>query len=278
MTDPTPALVKYPRTRHVDGSRRQIGDDACDLPLAALAKRPLVVCEKLDGANAALSFAPGGRLLLQSRDHYLTGGPRERHFALFKTWAHVHAPALYTALGDRFVMYGEWLYAKHTVFYDRLPHYFLEFDVLDRATGAFLSAEARRELLFGSPVVPAPVLHWGPIARTGDLDRLVGRSRYKSPDWRDALAAAATASGSRPAHVARQTEDSDLAEGVYLKHEAGGRVIERAKFVRADFVQAIRAADDHWQSRPVLANALAPGIDILAPETGVEGAYDDPAA
>jgi hypothetical protein len=36
-------------------------------------------------------------------------------------------------------MYGEWVYAKHTVFYDKLPHYFLEFDILETKTGAFLS-------------------------------------------------------------------------------------------------------------------------------------------
>ncbi len=55
-------------------------------------------------------------------------------------------------------MYGEWLYAKHTVFYDNLPHYFMEFDVLDRLTRAFLSTTARRELLTGLPVMPVPVI------------------------------------------------------------------------------------------------------------------------
>lgn len=279
MTQSTnPALVKYPRTRHVEGSRRQAGDDATDHKLATLAGQPVVATEKLDGANCAVSFTTDGRLLLQSRGHYLTGGPRERHFALFKTWTNMHAPALFSALGSRFVMYGEWLYAKHTVFYDRLPHYFVEFDLLDREAGVFLSTAARREVLYGLPVVPAPRLHNGPVSRLADLDRLVGPSLYKSAAWRDALVRAAEASGSRPDHVARQTEDSDLAEGVYLKQEAGGRVIERAKYVRADFVQAIATADDHWQSRPILPNALAPGIDILAAETGVKGAYDDPDA
>src|SRR5205807_2014548 len=33
------------------------------------------------------------------------------------------------ALTDRYILYGEWLYAKHTVFYTDLPHYFLEFDI-----------------------------------------------------------------------------------------------------------------------------------------------------
>ncbi|MEM6974493.1 MAG: RNA ligase family protein [Pseudomonadota bacterium] len=280
MTSHPPALRKFPRTRHIEGSRRQAGDDADDQPLSAFAGHSLVATEKLDGANAGLSFAADGTLLLQSRGHYLTGGGRERHFALFKTWANTHAPGLRNALGARHVMYGEWLFAKHTVFYDRLPHYFFEFDVLDRESGQFLSSGARRDLLYGLPIVPAPVLPRAEIPDAQALTRLIGPARYKSADWRDALARAAAASGSRPEHVARQTEDSDLAEGVYLKQEDDdtGRVVERAKYVRGDFVQAIKAADSHWLSRPILPNQLAPGVDILAPQTGVTGAYDDPDA
>src|SRR3712207_3917143 len=129
-------LYKYPRTPHLTGSRLQPGDE--DLRVVALGDldgRRLVVEEKLDGANSAVSFGEDGRLLLQSRGHFLDGGPRERHFGLLKAWAGSVQSELWRALGSRFVMYGEWLYAKHTIFYDALPHYFFEFDVLDRLTG-----------------------------------------------------------------------------------------------------------------------------------------------
>lgn len=59
--------------------------------------------------------------MLQSRGHYLTGGPRESQFGLFKSWAATFAPILWPVLGDRYVLYGEWLYAKHICFYDALP-------------------------------------------------------------------------------------------------------------------------------------------------------------
>ena len=132
-------LYKYPRTYHIEGSRLQPGDqDLACIPFAEIAGRHLVVEEKMDGANAALSFSPSGSLLLQSRGHYLAGGPRERHFDLFKQWAHTHRGAFWPVLGERYVLYGEWLYAKHTIYYDALPHYFLEFDVLDKAQGRFL--------------------------------------------------------------------------------------------------------------------------------------------
>ena len=77
-----------------------------------------------------------------------------KHFALFKTWAQTHAEALRACLGHRYVLFGEWLFAKHTIFYDRLPHYFLEFDVYDRVADRFLSTPARRALLAGAPVQP----------------------------------------------------------------------------------------------------------------------------
>ena len=149
-------MRKYPRTHHIEGSRRQVGDEDLDsVPFGALAGRHLVIEEKVDGANAGISFDGAGNLRLQSRGHFLTGGPRERHFALFKSWAARHQGRLYAAIGDRYVLYGEWVYAKHTVFYDALPHDFLEFDVLDTTTDRFLGTPERRVLCRGAGRVGA---------------------------------------------------------------------------------------------------------------------------
>jgi hypothetical protein len=267
-------IYKYPRTRHIEGSRLQVGDMADDKPIKDLKGKRLIVEEKLDGANSAVSFDADGSLLLQSRGHYLTGGSRERHFALFKKWAAAHAHVLHPVLGHRFVMYGEWMYAKHTVFYDSLPHYFMEFDVLDRDNGIFLGTAARRSLLTGLPIMPAPVVHEGEVTSVDHLNSMTRPTPYKSANWRHALAIAAERSGSRADMVDQQTEDSDLAEGLYVKQEDTDHVLDRFKFVRADFLQAIEAADGHWHDRPILPNSLAEGIDILAPVLGVEGAYD----
>src|ERR1700722_17663334 len=141
-------LAKYPRTQHIEGSRLQPGDEDMEsVPFEEVKGRHLVVEEKIDGANSGLSFGPEGELLLQSRGHFLRGGGNERQFSIFKSWANAHAPALREALGTRYVVYGEWLYAKHTVYYDALPHYFMEFDVLDTDDDTFLSTDRRHELL-----------------------------------------------------------------------------------------------------------------------------------
>lgn len=259
-------LRKYPRTRHLWGSRLQPGDEDLEAaPFAEIEGRPLVVEEKLDGANAAVSFDHDGRPWLQSRGHYLTGGYRERHFDLLKTWAMCHRDALFAALGTRYVMYGEWLYAKHTIFYDRLPHYFMEFDVLDRHTGAFLSTPRRRALLAEAPVCSVPVLHEGTTPSIEALARRVGPSLYKSERWYPALGDAAREQGLSVERIERETDASSLAEGLYVKVEEGGEVTGRFKWVRHGFLASVVDSGGHWLDRPILPNRLAPGVDIYDP-------------
>ena len=257
-------LHKYPRTHHLEGSRLQPGDEDLDsVPFARLAGRFLVVEEKLDGANAGLSFDAAGRPWLQSRGHFLAGGVREKHFDLFKRWAHAHAAALRDAVGDRFVLYGEWLYAKHTIFYDLLPHYFLEFDLLDVRTGDFLSTDRRREVLAAAPVVSVPVLWSGAARSPEELAALVRPSLYKSPRWRERLAEVCAERGQDAEQVGKETDYSDLSEGLYLKVEEGGRVIERYKYIRASFLTAVLDSGGHWLRRPITPNRLRDGVDLF---------------
>jgi ATP-dependent RNA circularization protein (DNA/RNA ligase family) len=173
------SIQKYPRTPHIEGSRQQPGDEDLDnVPFSQIANEYVVVEEKVDGANAAISFDAQGQLLLQSRGHYLTGGNRERHFNLFKQWAHSHYATLWDILGDRYILYGEWMYAKHTVFYDRLPHYFLEYDLLDRSINKFLSTAARRKLLTGLALASVPVLLEGKLKSHKQLVSLLQQSHF----------------------------------------------------------------------------------------------------
>ncbi len=265
-------LFRYPRTPHLEGSRLQEGDHGHDhVPYRELRGLRLVVEEKLDGANTGISFSPAGELLLQSRGHYLVGGGRERQFNFIKAWAQAHADWLLQRLEDRYVMYGETLSKKHSVFYDALPHHFFEFDVLDRRTGAFLSTEARRELLAGGPVLSVPVLYDGLApARLADLKALLRPSLAKTARWRDAFEATVRREGLDLALAWKQCDKSDLSEGLYLKVEADGQTLGRYKWVRADFVQAILASEKHHSEQPYVPNQLAPGVDLYAPRPRVD--------
>ncbi|GAA3449478.1 RNA ligase family protein [Dactylosporangium matsuzakiense] len=250
-------LRKYPRTPHVQGSRLQPGDhDLAQVPFAELAGRALVVEEKLDGANAAISFDTDGTLLLQSRGHYLSGGPREKQFAPFKAWAAGARYALWPVIKDRFIVYGEWLYAKHTVFYDALPHHFCEFDVFDRQAGTFLSTRRRRELLAGLPIASVPVLAEDVFTDLAELTALAGPSTCRTESWREALREAAVAGGADPERVVRETDPAEEMEGLYLKLEDADAVLGRYKWVRPSFHTAILDSGSHWQDRPIVANRL----------------------
>ncbi len=257
-------IFKYPRTPHLVGSRLQPGDeDLSQIPFGEIAGRHLVVEEKCDGANSAISFGPGGELLLQSRGHYLTGGYRERHYNLMKQWANVHKDAFYEVLGQRYIMYGEWMYAKHTVFYDRLPHYFLEFDILDRETGIFLGTHQRQQLLRELPVVSVPVLAEGIFTDKEKLLAHLGHSRSISDDHMTVLRAASRELGLDEERQVRETDQLPTMEGLYLKVEEDGRVVDRLKFVRPTFYQAVQNANGHWLDRPIVPNQLAVPIERL---------------
>ena len=172
-------IYKYPKTYHLEGSGLNSAKKAQDrIPFREIASRHLVVEEKMDGANVGISFGNNGEMSLQSRGHFLTGGTREKHFSLFKQWAYSIANELYSVMGDRYILYGEWLYAKHTIFYNNLPHYFLEYDVLDLATETFLDTNSRHKLLQNLEIKFVPVLYSGKPSNYAEITNLVGKSSY----------------------------------------------------------------------------------------------------
>ena len=262
MTEPT--LLKYPRTPHLEGSRLQPGDeDLSQIPFSEIKDRHIVVEEKCDGANSALSFSLDGELLLQSRGHYLTTGYRERHYNLMKEWASIHRDAFYAVLGARYIMYGEWMYAKHTVYYDALPHYFLEFDMWDRERRVFLDTPSRKKLLFGLPLVSVPVLAEGEFSSREKLVSLLGRSNYITEKHIQSLISTSEKLGLDAERQCRETDASDLMEGLYIKVEENGTVTKRLKFVRPTFTQTVDISATHWLDRPIVPNGLSRPLEEL---------------
>jgi hypothetical protein len=266
-------MYKYPRTPHIEGSRLQPGDEDLDsVPFSAIcashsaegiASQYVAVEEKVDGANAAISFSSDGQMLLQSRGHYLTGGEREKHFNLFKQWAKSHAGTFWEVLGDRYILYGEWLYAKHTVFYDSLPHYFLEFDVLDVEQQQFLSTQRRQELLAGLPLVSVPVLFSGVLKSYKQLTGLLGNSNFIESGHLERFRQACEEQGLDVERSLKQTDPSPLMEGLYIKVEEEAVVTARYKYVRPSFSTTVLQSDSHWLNRPIVPNLLRPGVDLF---------------
>ncbi|MCA9213569.1 MAG: RNA ligase family protein, partial [Planctomycetales bacterium] len=164
-------------------------------------------------------------------------------YDLFKQWSAVKRQTLEERLERRFILFGEWVYARHSIFYQQLSHYFFEFDVYDKEASAFLGLDQRSRLLEGTGIVTVPVIHRGAIGR-GDLGRLIGPSKFGSkfedPDT---------------------SRTDNLMEGLYLRTEGGGVVTGRAKCVRPEFVEKVKQST-HWQHQAMVPNELADDVDI----------------
>lgn len=266
-------IYKYPRTRHIEGSRLQKGDeDLKTVKFEEIKDKFIVVEEKVDGANCGISFDEYGELYLQSRGHYLNGGYGERHFELLKTWANCHKARLHELLGDRYIMYGEWLYAKHTVFYDELSHYFMEFDIFDKQTKKFLSTEKRRTMLKDYKFIKSVlVLYEGKLKTLKELVAFLGKSNFKSARNEDILKEKCEKLNLSFEIARKQTDITDLMEGLYIKVENNDEVIERLKYVRASFTNTILDSETHWINRPIIPNKLRDDVDIFSLEEGEGG-------
>jgi hypothetical protein len=199
---------------------------------------------KLDGTNIGISFVDG-KIFLQNRGHEIKTGEHVQ-YNLFRNWAYTVMPYLEAVLNDRYILYGEWLFAVHTVVYKTLPHYLFEFDVWDKQESCFLDTAKRTDILNGliyrNMLQQVPVVHIGRLSYE-DARKLVNHKPYFGEE--------------KP-------------EGLYLKIEKDGKTIGRYKFVRPDFVQQIlednESGVDHWRHRPVVQQGLVEGVDIMAPD------------
>lgn len=237
-------FVKYPRTPHLFGSKGT--DDDKHLGEAEsirfISDESLIVEEKIDGTNVGIHFHQSGEMILQCRGHLITEGMHPQ-YDLLKQWVSVKRHEIERRLEDRYILFGEWVYARHSIHYRRLNHYFYEFDIYDKQHQAFVDLDQRLNLLSGAGIQTVPVIHTGPLQRS-KLEQLIGPSQFDS----------------RFDNPLTNRTDN-LMEGLYLRTEAKGTVTGRAKFVRPEFVEKIKQSS-HWQHQAMVPNELAVGVDI----------------
>jgi len=66
--------------------------------------------------------------------------------------------------------------------------------------------------------------------------------------------------------IRRETDHSELMEGLYLKVEDDERVLSRYKYVPASFLTAVLDSGSHWLNRPIIPNQLRAGADLWGAE------------
>lgn len=220
-------FFKFPSTPHLAtlAGVDIRGDKVLSEPeRAEFLQHDLVVEEKVDGANLGISFDSEGNVRAQNRGAYLHL-PGSGQWKKLGDWVSHRTDALFEHLSDHFILFGEWCYAQHSVFYDRLPDWFLGFDLYDKQVGRFLASGRRDGLLTKMCIAQVPV---------------IARGRFTYPAIKKLLS---------------QSKLTDQpAEGLYLRFDQNDWLAQRAKLVRPAFIQSV---EQHWSCSAFRPNRLS---------------------
>ena len=228
-------FVKFPRTPHlVWPIDRPPKDDRVlsEADSVAFLGGDVIVEEKVDGANIGLSLYAHGAICAQNRGSWIE---RRIHPQFQPLWAWIadRNSVLTEILRPDRILFGEWCFAVHSVRYDRLPDWFLAFDVFDCLAERFWSTARRDRLLDGTAICRVPRLLSG-HSSLAKLQRILH---------------------SEGSHLG-----GEALEGLYLRRESGEWLEGRAKLVRPEFLLAIH---EHWSSRPLERNKVVAQTDSV---------------
>lgn len=176
--------------------------------------------------------------MAQNRSHYVNSSTSSQ-FKSLDVWLAANAAPLQAILGPpgQFVLYGEWLYARHSLAYTHLPDYFLAFDLLHVPSRRFLSRASLRRRLWGSGIACVREVVRRAVATREDLIGLLDTPSQYAPVPLEGVYV----------RVEDAAVDGPGADGVCVM----SFVTRQAKAVRADFVAGI---EDHWASRALERN------------------------
>ena len=186
-------------------------------------RHDLVVEEKVDGANLGISFDSSGNIRAQNRGAYLHL-PSSGQWQKLSEWLKPRTDALFEKLTDQFILFGEWCYAQHSIKYDRLPDWFLGFDIYDKSNAKFFSCPRRDEVFQEIGIFQVPMIKRGYFSLS-ELSNFLSQSKLSD----------------KPA------------EGLYLRFDRDDWLEQRAKLVRPAFIQSV---EQHWSRSGIKANRL----------------------
>jgi hypothetical protein len=166
----------YPRVAHLVAGRGT-RDDLVLGPteVADLLAQPVVVEEKLDGANVVL-WLKAGQVTCALRS-----GPgamdRAGQLGPLRAWLAQHDEAVRRVVADGNALYAEWLLLTHSVSYDRLPAYLVVLDLWRPETG-FAGVDERNQAIRDTGLATPPELWRGAATTTAAVEGLMGPSTW----------------------------------------------------------------------------------------------------
>ena len=140
----------------------------------------------------------------------------------------------------------------------------MEFDIYDREEKKFFSTKKRRDFLKDTPFIHSVrVLAEGYFKSVDEIAGFIGNSLFISENRKENFLSQCKKGNAKPELALAQTDLSGIMEGIYIKVEDGDYVTDRLKYVRGSFLNTILDSKTHWMNRPLVANLLADGADLL---------------
>lgn len=206
--------------------------------LSSLIDKFVVIEEKIDGTNIGISFDNDANITIEPKHkiHNI------KEFAHLHMWANENINKLWDLISDRYILFGTYAYAKHTIFYNNLCGYFLECDIYDRKTEKWLSTYKRQELISlhgGNIICSAPILKIGRIHFGDTLKQYIIPSFYKTEKWKQDLEFYCNKFHYDFPQIIQETDDSLLSAGLYIKHEDKDTIIGKYKYIRSQFAETM---------------------------------------
>ena len=212
------ASPKYPRTAHLPWSPGGTNDDKRLERAGHFVGEPLTITEKMDGSGVCLE-----RSAVYSRSH--SDPPSHPSFDLLKQ---LHAQIRF-CIPKEVQVFGEWLYARHSIIYHELPSYLQVFGVrhLDSKLNYWASWEE--------------VEIWAEELGVSTVPVLANQKCFGSEDNLRKFTLQLVRPGREGVVVRLFDEFPDDRFHMSI-----------AKFVRADHIQT----DGHWSHREIIRNSL----------------------
>ncbi|KAF8079132.1 ATP dependent DNA ligase [Lyophyllum atratum] len=233
---PPIGIYKFPRTPHLIDLGAASSDDIVTDVAVISSQGKVIITEKIDGANMGFSLSSDrSRIIVQNRSHYVDSSTHEQ-FKKLGIWVDRHQEDLFKVLDrdpffpERYILFGEWMFATHSIPYTHLPDRFIAFDLYDRSTRGWMDRDSLSSILSTTSISLVPVIHEGTMPTEAELRSMVQlRSRF----W------------------------DGRVEGIYVKVERAKHVVARGKVVRSDFI----AGNEHWSRGNLRVNGLETSID-----------------
>lgn len=211
-------LPAFPRTPHMPHQPNATSDDpiAEAFEVSGVFTNQVNIEEKLDGASVGVCLHDG-HPLIRNRDHIINKGyykdtAAKAQFRPIWNWFYENKDK-FAALNDLgpYSVFGEWCLAQHGIIYNRLPDWFIAYDLYDYEKEIWVASPQARKWL-GEIGFTLPRLH-----HQGDpvdsYDQLTAWANLPA-EWADVPA-----------------------EGIYVKVYDDVEITGRFKMVRSDFIR-----------------------------------------